>query len=284
MGTGAGRSSSQAGQSHAPPGTQSRAGIFARGQGRAGTTPGLAEREAASERAVPTHPGASPRPEVPASGQISPTRRTCRGSRGQQVAPDSPLSPQPGRTACPVAPRSPFGWPHQAGRGPGGAGRAALRLRCLRTTQGTWSARSSRAVGGAARAAGRRRGRLRRLEADATAPHFPGVCARLPLGRPRGTAPCLGAARTRRGPTPETARRTRVTRTRRRLWPSPGTRRGLARRGRTSRHDSGTRPSSSPGACVVWRAGGGGGVSCPPRGAAISPSYTAECADLLVSL
>ena len=52
-------------------------------------------REAASERTVPTHSGASPRPDVRASGLTCPTRRTCLSSQRQQVAPDSPPSPQP---------------------------------------------------------------------------------------------------------------------------------------------------------------------------------------------
>ena len=75
------------------------------------------------------------------------------------------------------------------------------------------------------------------------------------------------------GPTPGPARRTRATRTRQRLWPLPGTRRAPARLGRTSRRDSGTRSSSSPGTSVVWRAGGGGGVSFSSRDPTISPPY-----------
>ena len=51
-------------------------------------------RKAASERTVPTHSGASPRPDVRASGLTCPTRRTCVSSQRQQVAPDSPPSPQ----------------------------------------------------------------------------------------------------------------------------------------------------------------------------------------------
>lgn len=60
-------------------------------------------RGAASERTVPTHSGASPRPDVRASGLTCPTRPTRLSSQRQQVAPDSPPSPQPRWATSPGA-------------------------------------------------------------------------------------------------------------------------------------------------------------------------------------
>lgn len=265
----------------------SRRRAFLRGV-RGALAPLQGWQNAKPRRSAPSHPGSSPRPEIPASGQTSPTRRICGGSRGSAGGSGLPAVATAGADRVPRRAAEPFRLAPPGGTEADGdleelAGLRSVFAACEPLRE-AGAREFQRAVGGAARAAGRRRGRLRRLEADRGCASPSRSLSSASAGRPRGTAPWLGAARTRLGPTPGTARRTRATRTRRRLWPPPGTRRALARLGRTSRHDSGTRPSSSPGACVVWRAGGGGGVSCPPRGAAISPSYTAERAALLVSL
>lgn len=222
-------------------------------------------------------------PGIPSSGRTSRTSRTRLGSRRQQVAQDSPPLPQSGRAARPVAPRRSLGRPRRAGWRRTGTGTSwpgcALSSRlAMRTARAAWSARSSARC---ARSCACARPTPRPCSSGWT----PTATAPSPSRSSRAASAALaagggaGAARRRNprpprpwpGPTPGTQRRTRATRatratrTRRRRWQPPGARRDPARLGRTFRSVSGTRPSSSPGACVGWRARGDGGVSlCRP--------------------
>ncbi|XP_073663037.1 uncharacterized protein [Tursiops truncatus] len=160
----------------------------------------------------------------------------CRHSRG---GPRAPSRPEPFRLA-------PLGGTEADGDLEELAGLRSVFVACEPLRE-AGAREFQRAVGGAARAAGRRRDRLRRLEADRDCASPSRSLRSASAGPAAGDGALAGAARTKRGPTPGTARRTRATRTRRRLWPPPGTQRALARLGRTSRHDCGTRPNSSPG-------------------------------------
>nr|XP_005903129.1 PREDICTED: ras and EF-hand domain-containing protein [Bos mutus] len=80
-----------AGRSRTPPGQSAGRAVVSRPRVARGAFAGLwdcqsrhrSAREAASERTVPTHSGASPRPDVRASGLTCPTRRTCLSSQRQ---------------------------------------------------------------------------------------------------------------------------------------------------------------------------------------------------------
>lgn len=77
------------------------------------------------------------------------------------------------------------------------------------------------------------------------------------------------------GPIPGTARRTRTMRTRPQRCRRPhGPRLALAPPGGTSRRDSGRRPSSSPGACLDWKAGGTNAVYCA---GSLNPLFFVRC-------